>query len=155
MKSRFVPVLLILLGAAAWPLAGVPDEASHRQAVERLFELTGMQQKIAESVDNVLLMQLSQNPALREHQDLVHAFLEKTIGWEGLEDDLTQMYLETFTEEEINEINAFYASPTGRKLIRQLPELVERRNRLAMQRLQKNIGELQQMIQQQSGQKPQ
>jgi hypothetical protein len=65
------------------------------------------------------------------------------------------MYLETFTEEEINEINAFYASPTGRKLIRQLPELVERRNRLAMQRLQKNIGELQQMIQQQSGQKPQ
>ncbi|MGD2076595.1 MAG: DUF2059 domain-containing protein [Gammaproteobacteria bacterium] len=155
MKSRSVPALLLLLAAAAWPLAGVPDEASHRQAVERLFELTDMQQKIAESVDNVMLMQLSQNPALREHQDVVHAFLEKTIGWEGLEDDLTQMYLETFTEEEINEINAFYASPTGRKLIRQLPELVERRNRLAMQRLQKNIGELQQMIQQQSGQKPQ
>jgi hypothetical protein len=155
MKIRCVPVLLLLLGAAAWPLAGLAGATSHRKAVEKLFELTDMQQKIGESVDNVMLMQLSQNPGLREHQDLVHAFLEKTIGWQGLKDDLTEMYLETFNEEEIKEMNAFYSSPTGRKLINQLPELIQRRNRLAMQRLQENIGELQRMIREQTEQKPQ
>ena len=153
MKTRTVPALLILCTVVCWPLAAAADPDSHRQAVDRLFELTDMQQKIAESVDNVLAMQLSQNPTLQEHQEAVRAWLEKTIGWNGLKDDVTDMYLKTFTEQELNEMNAFYGSPTGRKVITQLPELVQQRNRLAMQRMQDNIGELQQVIEQQSGQR--
>jgi len=152
MTARAIPAVLILFSVGCWPLAVAADPASHRQAVDTLFELTDMQQKIAESVDNVLAMQLGQNPALREHRDLVRAWLEKTIGWEGLKDDVTDMYLKTFTEQELDEMNAFYGSPTGRKVIKQRPELVQQRNRIAMQRMQDNIGELQQTIEQQSAQ---
>ena len=148
MRTRSIPALVILFSVGCWPLAVTADPETHRQAVDKLFELTDMQQKIAESVDTVLAMQLGQNPALREHRDLVRAWLEKTIGWEGLRDDVTDMYLQTFTEQELVEMNAFYASPTGRKVIRQLPELVQQRNRLAMQRRQDNIGDLQQTIEQ-------
>ncbi len=155
MRTHLIAALLLLFTAGCWPLAAGADADSHRQAVERLFELTDMQEKIAESVDNVLAIQLGQNPSLREHHDLLRAFLEKHIGWDGLKDDILDMYLNTFTEPELNEMNAFYASPTGRKVIERLPELVQRRNRLAMQRMQDNIGELQQMIEKQSGQKPQ
>ncbi len=152
MTKHAIPALVILCSVSCWPSMAAADPATHRQAVEKLFELTDMQQKIAESVDNVLAMQLGQNPALREHRDLVRAWLEKTIGWEGLKDAVADMYLKTFTEQELDEMNAFYGSPTGRKVIQQLPELVQQRNRLAMQRMQDNIAELQQTIEQQSGQ---
>ena len=127
---------------AAGPIAVHADEASHRQAVEQLFELTAMQQKIDESVANVLALQITQNPALKPHQDVVSEFLERHIGWGSLKDALTSMYMQEFTEQEVNDTNAFYSSPTGQKVIERLPVLVQMRNQLASQRLQENIGEL-------------
>lgn len=43
-------------------------------------------------------------------------------------------------------MNAFYSTPTGQKVITIVPQLVQQRNPLAMQRLQDNIGELQQIM---------
>jgi len=56
------------------------------------------------------------------------------------------MYQQAFTEEELNAMNSFYSSPAGRKLIQRLPDLIQQRDRIAMQRLQEHIGELQQEI---------
>ncbi len=70
------------------------------------------------------------------------AFLEKYIGWKAIRDDLAQMYMETFSEDELKAMNAFYITPTGQKVITIIPQLVQQRNQLAMQRLQENIGEL-------------
>jgi hypothetical protein len=140
------------LGIAIILLAGIgqtgvlADEVTHRQAVEKLFELTTMQQKIDESVANVLALQLSQSPDLQPHQDVVHEFLERHIGWKSMKDALTAMYLKEFSEQELNEINAFYSSETGQKVIRRLPVLVQLRNQLASERLQENIGELRYLI---------
>jgi len=134
----FVMVMLIAAGAAAVHA----DEASHRQAVEQLFELTAMQQKIDESVASVLALQIAQNPELKAHQDVVREFLERHIGWGSLKDVLISMYMQEFTEQEVNDMNTFYNSSTGRKVIERLPVLVQMRNQLAAQRLQQNIGEL-------------
>ena len=68
-------VLFIGLGLATSVSA---DNASHQQAVQKLFELTGMQQKIEESVDNVLALQLAQSPELRKGMGLNgYAFFKK------------------------------------------------------------------------------
>ena len=134
----FAMVMLIAAGATAVHA----DEASHRQAVEQLFELTAMQQKIDESVASVLALQLAQNPGLKPHQDVVNEFLERHIGWGSLKDALIGMYTQEFTEQEVNDMNTFYSSPTGQKVIERLPVLVQMRNQLASQRLQNNIGEL-------------
>ena len=61
------------------------------------------------------------------------------------------MYLQVFTEAELDQMNAFYSSPTGQKVLQRLPELVRQRNQLAMQRLQEHIGELQQEIERGAG----
>jgi hypothetical protein len=146
MKTSICTSLLLLSLTCAWPYTAYADEASHHQAVERLFELTRMQEKIATSVNNVMAMQLRQEPALREHEALLRDYLEQQIGWKGLKGPLTDMYMQSFTEAEPNEINAFYSSPTGSKMIGQLPELIKQRDQLAMQRMQQNIGELRQAI---------
>jgi len=145
-KNNRIPGILLLFVTAIWPVFSSAETDSHRQAVEKLFELTHMQQKIEVSVSNVASLQLRQNPALREHEDLLTGFLEQNIGWTGMKDDLIAMYMKAFSEQELNEINAFYGTPGGQKLIQRLPELIQQRDRLAMQRIQENIGELQQAI---------
>jgi hypothetical protein len=105
-----------------------------------------MEKKIQESVDSVVQLQLRQNPQLMLHEKTMHDFFTKHIGWNALKDELADMYMRRFTEEELTKINAFYITPAGQKVITVLPELVQERNQLAMMRLQQNIGELQQII---------
>jgi hypothetical protein len=146
MKHNRIPGIVLLVVTAIWPVCSPAETDRHRQAVEKLFELTHMQQKIEVSVGNVLALQLQQSPELRKHEDLLTKFLEKNIGWTGMKDNLITMYMVAFTEQELNEINAFYSTPSGQKLIQHLPKLIQQRDRLAMQRIQENVGELQQAI---------
>ena len=126
------------------PCLSVADDQSHLEQVEILFKLTRMEQKINDSVDSVAQLQLRQNPNLDEKQRAqLMAFLEKHIGWNAVRGDLYEMYMQTFTEDELKTINDFYITTTGQKVIVIVPQLVQERNRLAMQRLQQNIGELQ------------
>jgi len=148
MNNRKTPILdtalavILLLGVSQASYVSA-DDALHRQAVQKLFEVTGMQQKIEESLDNVLALQIAQSPELKDHKTVVKEFLERHIGWHSLEDALTDMYLQEFSEQEMNDMIAFYGSDTGRKVIERLPVLVQMRNQLASKRLQENIGELQ------------
>jgi hypothetical protein len=151
MNLRTLTGSLVVVLALTGPdgiYAGPDDQ---RLAVARLFELTHMQRLIEDSVDGVIALQTAQNPALAEHRDALRAFLEKYIGWQALKEDLTTMYLQAFTETELDEMNAFYSSPTGQKVLQRLPELVKQRNQLAMQRLQAHLGELQQEFKADSG----
>ena len=138
-KPAWTAIALFLVWLA--PQAAGADTASHRAAVERLFSLTRLQQKIDESVQTVAALQLQQNPELARRRDAITAFLEQHIGWNAMHDDLVQMYLQAFSEQELETINAFYSSPAGQKIITTLPQLVQQRNRLAMQRLQDNMAE--------------
>ena len=143
MKKKY---LLGVLFATSLVLPGlsVADDQSHLEQVEILFKLTRMEQKINDSVDSVAQLQLRQNPDLdaAKRQQLM-AFLERYIGWNAVRADLYEMYMQTFTEEELKTINDFYITTTGQKVIVIVPQLVQERNRLSMQRLQQNIAELQ------------
>lgn len=146
MKLKRAQVILLSLLLIAGPALAAADSVSHRQAVIELLKLTNMQLKIETSVANVLALQLNQDPAMRQHEELLRAFLQRNIGWDAMKEDLIAMYMKSFTEAELKEINTFYATPTGQKLIDRLPELIKQRDRMAMQRMQENIGELQKEI---------
>jgi hypothetical protein len=136
-------VLGLILSCPPLPAA---EADSHRQAVETLFRLTQMEQKVNESVQSVAQLQIRQDPALASKQDALMGFLEKYIGWNAIREELAQMYLQTFTEEELQAMNDFYITPVGQKVITVVPQLVQQRNMLAMQRLQANIAELRAII---------
>jgi hypothetical protein len=139
-------ITTLLTASLILPGLSMADDNSHREQVEILFKLTRMEQKINESVESVAQLQLRQNPELAEKSDQLMAFLDRNIGWNAVKADLYEMYMQTFTEEELKTINDFYITPTGQKVIVIVPQLVQERNRLAMQRLQQNIGELQALM---------
>ena len=144
--KHFITGTALLLAALTPALVAAEDSHSHREQVETLFRLTQMEKKIRESVDSVVQLELQQNPQLQSERKVLEAFLQKYIGWEALKEDIAQMYLHTFSEQELKEMNAFYITPTGQKVITVLPQLVQQRNELAMQRLQQHIGELQKLV---------
>ena len=144
--SNLLSIVTLLLLTLTTTVLHAADSASHKQQVETLFRLTQMEKKIQDSVDSVVQLQLRQNPQLGQHEQAVHEFFTKYMGWNSLQKDLTDMYLSTFSEKELEQINAFYITPVGQKVITTLPQLVEQRNQLASQRIQQNIGELQQVI---------
>ena len=154
-QVNFLPPILLLVLSLATTVTQAADNLSHKQQVEVLFRLTQMEKKIQESVDSVVQLQLRQNPQLAQHEETIHVFFTRHIGWAALKDNLLEMYMRKFTEKELQEINAFYITPAGQKVITALPVLVQERNQLAMMRLQQNIGELQQIVgTQQPAQKP-
>jgi hypothetical protein len=142
MKTGYL-ITLLLSTSLILPGLTAADDKGHIEQVEILFKLTRMQQKIDESVESVAQLQLRQNPALAAKNDQLMAFLERHIGWNAVKADLYAMYMQTFTEDELKTINDFYITPLGQKVIVIVPQLVQERNRLAMQRLQENVGELQ------------
>jgi len=151
MIIRLCNRFMFLVLAFALPMSTQADTASHREAVEKLFKLTQMEQRVNESVENVLLIQLQQNPGLEQHRQILSDFLQAHIGWKSMKEQIAVMYIEAFTEQELDEINAFYITPTGQKVITDVPKLVQQRNQLAMQRMQENIGELQKQLAEQEG----
>jgi hypothetical protein len=145
MKTGYL-ITLLLSTSLILPGLTAADDKGHIEQVEILFKLTRMQRKIDESVESVAQLQLRQNPALAAKNDQLMAFLERHIGWNAVKADLYAMYMQTFTEDELKTINDFYITPLGQKVIVIVPQLVQERNRLAMQRLQENVGELQQIM---------
>lgn len=145
-QANFLSTFTLLVLTVTASVLHAAENTSHKQQVETLFRLTQMEKKIQESVDSVVQLQIRQNPQLLTHEKTIHEFFTKYIGWDALKDELADMYMQKFTEKELTEINAFYITPVGQKVITVLPELVQERNQLAMMRLQKNIGELQQII---------
>jgi hypothetical protein len=144
---NLITALLLCLTSASLLAA----DSSQREQIETLFRLTQMEKKIQESVDSIVQLQIRQNPQLAQHEKTIQDFFTKQIGWNALKNDIADMYMKTFTEKELEEINAFYITPAGQKVITELPQLVQQRNQLAMTRIQQNIGELQQLI---GGQQP-
>ena len=142
--AKLIPI--VLAACLLLPGLSTADEQSHRGQVNILFKLTKMEQKVNESVASVAELQIRQNPKLELKYDQLMDFLNRHIGWYAMLDDVTAMYMQTFTEEELKVINDFYITTTGQKVITLVPQLVQDRNQLAMMRLQQNIGELQQIM---------
>jgi len=68
--------ILAVLFILTSPTVSAAGPDSHREAVTRLFELTHIQRLIEESVDGVLALQITQNPGLAEHREVLRAFLQ-------------------------------------------------------------------------------
>jgi len=132
-------LLMILLPTA------VADTEGQKEA-EKLLNTMGMDSAMTESMSVMIDLQLKQNPALAPFKTVMMEFFSKYMSWESLKPEFLKIYSETFSASELREINAFYATDTGKKTIREMPALMARGGQIGAARVQENIGELQSMI---------
>lgn len=146
MKNRKLITITLLTCLLALGQAARADGNSHSKEVETLFRLTQMEQRIDETVGKLTALQIRQNPQLAAHEPLIRAFLARHVGWQAMRPELEAMYKEAFSEDDLKQMNAFYITPVGQKVLIRVPDLVQARNQLAAQRLKQHIGELRQEI---------
>lgn len=139
-------ILLVILSMflLAGPAIASDDEA--RKTAEELLSIVGIEQNLEKSIDQMLAVQLQQNPAMEPYKEIMRKYLNKYMSYETLKPDLVAIYAETFTTSELNELVAFYKSKTGRKVIEVMPVLMTKGAQMGISRVQSNIAELQEMI---------
>jgi hypothetical protein len=121
-------------------------KSSHWLAIEEFFAVMNMKQTSDKTIDQMLAMQIRQQPQLASYKDVMTAFLRKYVSYEALKDDMIKLYQAEFTEDEIRAMTAFYRTPAGQKAVAKLPKLTASGAQLGMQRVQSNMAELQAAI---------
>ncbi len=138
---RVAVVIMMMMTTMVVRAAGDP-----RGEAERLLDSMGMAQVLEQSIDQMLTLQVQQNPAMAPYQQVMSQFLHKHMSYTSLKPLLVDMYSEAFTAQELQDLNAFYQTPTGRKSIALMPQLTAQGAKLGAAKVQQNIAELQQMI---------
>jgi len=142
MRNLVLLLCWVLLGAGMLSPA-MADEASHRASAERFLRLAnaeGMTAPVYAQVSRLINAQFSQlggslqyEAVLRQYQQEARQILDRELAWEAIRDELIDLYLPLFSEEEFDQLAEFYQSPAGRKLMQHLPQLT--RDSMAISRV--------------------
>ena len=146
MMKSFLCTLAMLVAFGQMTAVRASEE-THRQAAEALLGLMDMDKLMSESIDQMLEMQVKQNPAIGQFKDEMKKFLSKYMSWAAMKDDMVKIYASEFTEQELKELLAFYQTPLGKKTVQKMPKLMAKGAELGQQRVQQHLPELQQSIQ--------
>jgi hypothetical protein len=159
MTRKFVPTLLLAAltvacqatpspecpqPEVAQPLAESPE--NHAKAVRELFQLMQMPELMESTIDTLLAAHLQANPALVPYAETMQEFLHEHLSWESLEEEYVTLYTAAFTQREIEDMVAFYRTPTGQKAVEKLPELMQQGAEIGQVRMRRHIGDLQEKL---------
>ncbi|OVZ22438.1 hypothetical protein CDO38_18320, partial [Pseudomonas aeruginosa] len=78
----------------------------------------------------------SKKAVLERYQAKANAELDRAIGWDKIKPELIKLYTTNFTESELKDLNAFYQSPLGKKVLEKMPRLTAESAQLTQAKLQ-------------------
>lgn len=105
-----------------------------------------MQRVIDATLEDTIATQIKTNPALAQFKDIMLEFLAKHMSWKSLERGFVEDYVETFSQAEIEDMIAFYKTPTGAKAIAAMPALMKRGSQRGLARVEEHMPELRKTI---------
>ena len=120
--------------------------SSHDMAILELLQVMGLERTASAGATAMIDAMNQQNPSLVAYKDIISSWAEKHFTWEAMAPEFLKMYREAFTEQEVREMLAFYKSPTGKKALEKMPELMQKGAMLGTSIAQANEKELLQMI---------
>lgn len=155
----------ILIAAAAvllaLPLSAKADEASKRAKIEEILLMTNSDKVFNTMVETGMkqgeqaAMSLFGDSAKMTEQDkqILTRFETKLLatfksgaGWEAMKPDLVDLYVKTYTEDEVDGILAFYKSPAGKAMIAKTPEIITKSTEISQNHFQQVQPKLQELF---------
>jgi hypothetical protein len=111
------------------------------------MDMQGTLDKVIEvSIDS----QVKAQPALEPYRGVLQEFFRKYMSYESLKPRMIEIYAEAFSAQELAEIRAWYASPTGRKALKLMPSLMQKGAEVGQQQVEAHMPELLKMVQDQT-----
>jgi uncharacterized protein len=150
---KCIPVSLIIGVALLWCASPVrADEASKAAKAAELLQLTQGDQmmKMMEPMMKGMMAQADkdmpaeQRAKVGEMQEKIMALIVESLN--KAKPALAKVYTDTYTEEEIDGILAFYKSPAGKSFLQKMPEVMQRSMPVMMQMMSDLQPEIKTMV---------
>jgi len=146
---RKVIILTVLwMGLSVWS-AGA-QETSRRALAEELLNLMKMRENIEKSFDMVKQMipmqmdrmmkapgQTTMPADASKRTEKMMDMVAQELSWDKIKDDYIALYAETFTDEELRGMIAFFKSPVGQAFISKQPEMMKKSMELSQKMIMK------------------
>lgn len=106
-----------------------------KAAIEKMFNLINMDETYLKlysqmEVEYVQMVSQMDVPPGKESQmkqqfKQLSAQMRSQLSWENIKSPMIEVYSKNFSRDEIEQLNAFYQSPLGRKVLEKAPQLTE------------------------------
>ncbi len=135
---RRLPLLrsAVLLALAACS-TGFATTASHRQAAVQVLDVVNTPQALRSAIQSAvgpLLMRMrdegAPDAALYEIRAAMYDWAEKEIVWDDIKDQIVDVYVREFSEDELKALLAFYRTPAGTKALTRFPVIFAEGSRI-------------------------
>lgn len=154
MKRIFLVAICVFLGVATLPSRA--DDAARRKLASELLDLMKFERNIEQSFAAARQMQMAQvrTAALSKTDEKAAVdlrkrsldLLERELSWSNLKDEFVAAYADVLTEQELQDLLAFYRSPSGRAYVEKVPELMKRSAAITQNRLASVAPQVQEMV---------
>ena len=149
---------IALAAALLLSLPAHADDATKRAKVEQLFVLTKVESMMSQMAGQMSAamkkatdQQARQQQLTPDQQKLADQFeakvdsiLKQSLSIDTLKPVFLKVYMDTYTEEELDGIVAFYQSPAGKAFVAKTPQLMQR----SMQLVQQQVADVQPQLEQ-------
>jgi hypothetical protein len=106
-----------------------------------------MKQTLDESINQMLAIQIKNNPSMQPAEATLKQFFGKYMTWDALKEDYIAIYMNEFTEKELKDMTKFFNTPTGKKMALKQSTISLKGMQLGQEKVQAHMGELQEMLQ--------
>jgi len=153
-------VLLISTALAQQPAPSPGDAPASKQDIQKLFEVMQIHQQMHQVMDAMMKQQSAmihetlkqrypQTSAERiARADQMIAETMKDMPMDAMLDDMIPIYQRHFSKADIDAMSTFYASPTGQKMMREMPALTSEAMQASSARMQKQMDAIRQKAEQ-------
>jgi len=142
---------LILLALVLFSFGAVQAQTqpktSHYKAAEEMLSTMNMKQNLEESIDQMLAIQIKNNPSMQPAEAILKEFFGKYMTWDALKEDYISIYMTEFTEKELKDMTKFFSTPSGKKMAARQSAISMKGMQLGQEKVQAHMGELQEMLQ--------
>ncbi|HEX2092383.1 MAG TPA: DUF2059 domain-containing protein [Longimicrobiaceae bacterium] len=145
--KRLLPLLVLVLACAA-PSAAQEATPARLRAASELVDAMNMQKIMGETAEATLRSQMQGNPMMAQFEDIMREFMAKALNWEEIRGDFVRIYAETYTEDELRQLRAFYQTPLGQRLLATQAVIAGKSTEVSNRRMQQFLPEMQQRIMQ-------
>jgi hypothetical protein len=130
------------------------DDRSHREVAAKVVALVAGPETIRAGfytvIDPMLDGMRKQGASAEFISDMRKAYdewLSEDIKWSELSPLMEELYVKEFSESELTELHAFYCTPLGRKMMAQMPALMQKGALIGQTYAQSKQASLEQKIQ--------
>jgi uncharacterized protein len=157
MRIRFLWLPFIVLLAASWMAAQQPpasDAPPSKDEVLELFQLLQVEQQTravlantqeqVKSMTREMIMKKAPNASpdqLAQLEGMMDTMF-KEYPIDGILDDMIPVYQKHLTKSDIDGLIAFYSSPLGRKVLREMPAMTNEAMQVSYAHIQKNMEQM-------------